>query len=140
LYICPAGNEMKLWNWFKEGKTGTNFKLYGTMQCPSCPFKPLCTSNRLGRIVKRSEHEEIIEMMREKLNTEEGLKRINKRKEIAEHPFGTMKRLFNQGYLLLKGLRKVTGEIGFTMLAYNLRRVINILGTSSLKAAVGNSI
>jgi hypothetical protein len=56
-------------------------------------------------------------MMREKLNTEEGLKRINKRKEIAEHPFGTMKRLFNQGYVLLKGLRKVTGEIGFTMLA-----------------------
>jgi hypothetical protein len=50
------------------------------------------------------------------------------RKGIVEHPFGTMKRAFNQGYLLLKGLRKVTGEVGFTMLAYNMRRFLNILG------------
>ena len=50
------------------------------------------------------------------------------RKRIVEHPFGTMKRAFNQGYLLLRGLRKVTGEVGFTMLACNMRRVLNILG------------
>ncbi len=49
-----------------------------------------------------------------------------------EHPFGTMKRAFNQGYLLLKGLRKVKGEVGFTMLAYNIRRAINILGVGML--------
>ena len=48
------------------------------------------------------------------------------RKKIVEHPFG-MKRAFNQGYLLLKGLKKVGGEVGFTMLAYNMRRVLNIL-------------
>ena len=53
---------------------------------------------------------------------------------MAEHPFGTMKRAFNQGYLLLKGLRKVRGEIGFTMLAYNMRRAINILGVGMLIA------
>jgi hypothetical protein len=50
------------------------------------------------------------------------------RKKIVEHPFGTMKRAFNQGYLLLKGLRKASGEVGFTILVYNMRRVLNILG------------
>ena len=58
-------------------------------------------------------------------------------KEIVEHPFGTMKRAFNQGYLLLKGLRKVNGEVGFTMLAYNMRRAINILGTRRLISSIG---
>ena len=55
---------------------------------------------------------------------------------MAEHPFGTMKRAFNQGYLLLKGLRKVRGEVGFTMLAYNMRRAINILGVSALTGLI----
>jgi len=50
------------------------------------------------------------------------------RKRLVENPFGTMKRAFNQGYLLLKGLRKVVGEVGFTVLAFNMRRVLNILG------------
>ena len=54
-----------------------------------------------------------------------------------EHPFGTIKRAFDQGYLLLKGLRKVNGEVGFTMLAYNMRRAINILGTRRLMSSIG---
>ena len=65
------------------------------------------------------------------------MERLNRRKELAEHPFGTMKRAFNQGYLLLKGLREVNGEVGFTMLAYNVRRAINILGTKTLIASIG---
>jgi len=55
------------------------------------------------------------------------------RKRVVEHPFGTMKRAFNQGYLLLRGLRKVGGEVGFTMLAYNMRRVLNILGPGATR-------
>jgi len=51
---------------------------------------------------------------------------------MAEHPFGTVKRAFNQGYVHLKGLRKVRGEVGLTMLAYNMRRAINILGVGTL--------
>jgi hypothetical protein len=50
---------------------------------------------------------------------------------MCEHPFGTIKRGFNQGYLLLKGLRKVGGEMGFTMLAYNMRRVLTFLASCS---------
>lgn len=51
---------------------------------------------------------------------------------MSEHPLGTIKRGFNQWYLLLKGLMKVGGEMGLTMLAYNFRRVINILGVNEL--------
>ena len=58
------------------------------------------------------------------------------RRMLVEHPFGTIKRAFNQGYLLLKGLRKVKGDIGFTMLAYNMRRAINILGVGTLVALI----
>ena len=53
------------------------------------------------------------------------------RKRAVKHPFGTMKRAFNQGYLWLKGLRTVAGEVGFTLLAYDIGRVLNILGPDS---------
>jgi hypothetical protein len=57
---------------------------------------------------------------------------MDERKKIAEHPFGTIKRAFGAGYLLLKGLRRVGGEVGLLMIAYNLRRALNILGVEAL--------
>ena len=66
------------------------------------------------------------------MQSREGKKKLRLRRMLVEHPFGTMKRAFNQGYVLLKGLRKVKGEVGFTMLAYNMRRVINIFGVGAL--------
>jgi hypothetical protein len=61
---------------------------------------------------------------------------VRLRRMLVEHPFGTIKRAFNQGYLLLKGFRKVKGDVGFTMLAYNMRRAINILGVGTLVALI----
>ena len=58
------------------------------------------------------------------------------RKALAEHPFGTMKRGMDQGYFLLKGLAKVRGEFSLTVLAYNLKRVFNIVGVPRLVAAL----
>ena len=85
----------------------------------------------------RWEHEDVIEELRRRIASTEGMMVLKKRKELCEHPFGTMKRAFNQGYLLLKGLKKVNGEVGFTMLAYNMRRAINILGIRALIASLG---
>ncbi len=70
--------------------------------------------------------------LRARLKTSEGREKCRLRRTIVEHPFGTIKRAFNQGYLLLKGLRKVKGEVGFTLLAYNMRRAINALGVGRL--------
>jgi hypothetical protein len=80
----------------------------------------------------RGKYDGAVDRLRDRLETSEGKVKCRLRRTLAEHPFGTMKRAFNQGYVLLKGLRKVRGEVGFTMLAYNMRRVINILGVGAL--------
>ena len=61
-----------------------------------------------------------------------GVERMILRKRTVEYPFGTIKRAMNQGYFLLKGLRKVRGEFGFSVIAYNMKRVISIKGVRSL--------
>ena len=58
------------------------------------------------------------------------------RQALSEHPFGTMKRGMDQGYFLLKGLRKVRGEFSLTVLAYNLKRLLNLVGVPRLLDAV----
>jgi len=133
-YTCPAGHEMRFWKADSDA-TGRVLRVYRTDACTGCPFRSKCTNNRLGRMIRRWEHEQIMEEMRERLKSEP--MKVAIRKELSEHPFGTMKRAFNQGYLLLKGLRKVRGEIGLTMLAYNMRRAINILGSKALMASLG---
>jgi hypothetical protein len=80
----------------------------------------------------RSKYDGAVDNLRVRLSTCEGKEMLRLRRMLVEHPYGTMKRAFNQGYVLLKGLRKVKGEVGFTMLAYNMRRVINILGVGAL--------
>ena len=80
----------------------------------------------------RGEYDGAVDRLRERLKGSEGKKMLRLRRMLVEHPFGTMKRAFNQGYVLLKGLRKVKGEVGFTMLTYNMRRAINIFGVGAL--------
>ena len=133
VYVCPANQVMGFW----KGRWKNRGRLYRTGACAACPLRSRCTRNKLGRIIFRSEYQDVIDRLRARLSEAEGLDKLRRRKEIVEHPFGTMKRAFNQGYLLLKGLRKVNGEVGFTMLAYNMRRAINILGTRRLIGAIG---
>ena len=95
-----------------------------------------CTLNRSGRMMYRWEHEEVMDELRKRMKSVKSRRLMAMRKEIVEHPFGTMKRAFNQGYFLLKGLRKVKGEMGLTVLAFNMRRVINIKGVSVLIKAI----
>lgn len=128
VYICPAGNELRLWATYNARME----KLYRTEKCSSCELGPKCTSHKRGRIVTRRKYEEILEENRKRVK--DNMDIVNKRKELVEHPFGTMKRAFNQGYLLLKGLSKVGTEISLTVLAYDITRVINIVGLKKLLA------
>jgi len=108
-------------------------RVYRTDACFSCEFfLTKCTRYKRGRTVWRWEHAEVVEEMKKRMRLEPW--KLQARKNIVEHPFGTIKRAFNQGYLLLKGLRKTAGEVGFTMLAYNMRRVLNILGPKGILA------
>ena len=132
-YVCPAGSRLVFRGWSRD--RGKVMGVYRSDACFSCPFfMSKCTRNKVGRVVYRWENEGLLEEMGERLRAEPW--RMDARKNTVEHPFGSMKRAFNQGYLLLKGLRKVGGEVGFTMLAYNMRRALNILGAGGLVASV----
>jgi uncharacterized protein YutD len=132
VYICPAGFELTLRNMAEiHGKL---MKLYKTNRCANCPFKDKCTRNPRGRIIYRWEHEEILEEMKKRV--EDDKDKIKERQCLVEHPFGTIKRSFNQGYVLMKGLRKVGAELSLTILAYNIKRVINIVGMKKLIESV----
>ena len=132
VYTCPGGCELTFSVMSK--KNGKMMKKYRSDSCSSCECKPKCTRNKKGRVIFRWEHEEILDDMRKRVNENKDV--VKKRNCLCEHPFGTIKRGFNQSYLLLKGLRKVGGEMGFTMLAYNMRRVINILGVDKLMECI----
>jgi transposase len=128
VYTCPESHELTFS--VMSEKNNKIMKEYRSDSCSSCECKSKCTRNKNGRVIFRWEHEVILDEMRERVKKNKDV--VKKRNCMSEHPFGTIKRGFNQGYLLLKGLRKVRGEMGFTMLAYNMRRVINILGVSKL--------
>ena len=128
-FVCPAGNRLEFS--YLDHAHQKKMRVYRTDACFCCEFfLTKCTRYKRGRTVWRWEHAEVVEAMRERMRFEP--EKLAERKKIVEHPFGTIKRAFNQGYLLLKGLRKTTGEVGFTMLAYNMRRVLNILGPAAL--------
>ncbi|HEY4756811.1 MAG TPA: IS1182 family transposase [Ignavibacteriaceae bacterium] len=134
VYTCPCGRELTFTA--VSEKNGKMMKVYRSDSCSSCESKSKCTRNKKDRAIFRWEHEEILDDMRKRVKENNDL--IKKRNCMCEHPFGTIKRGFNQGYLLLKGLRKVGGEMGFTMITYNMRRVINILGIEKLMEFVNH--
>jgi transposase len=79
-------------------------------------------------------HEALLEEMQQRVAAHP--EKVKARKGMVEHPFGTMKRGMDQGYFLTRGLVKVRGEMSLTILIYNLKRVINIIGVAALIAAV----
>ena len=128
VYECPGGSELSFKKKVKHN--GKIMKLYQTEGCSSCELRNKCTQNKKGRIIERWEDEEILEAMRERVKRD--YKKVKRRGEIVEHPFGTIKRPFNQGYMLMRGIEKVGAEIGLTVLVYNITRVINIVGITKL--------
>jgi len=130
-FLCPAGKRLEFA--YLDHAHEKKMRVYRTDACFSCEFfLTKCTRYKRGRTVWRWEHAEVVEDMKLRMRLEPW--KLEARKRVVEHPFGTVKRAFNQGYLLLKGLRKTAGEVGFTMLAYNMRRVLNILGPKAILA------
>jgi transposase len=135
VYICPNGAELK-----KTGKTTEQvaegpktYFVYGTKECAECPLRNRCTTSvKGGRRIKRWEHEEVNDRLRQRLD--ENPEMYSERKKLSEHPFGTMKVSMGHENLLMKGKKKVGTEINLTVLSYNLKRVLNILGIESVIA------
>ena len=102
--------------------------------CRACALKTKCTRNQEARRLSRWEHEGLLDEMQQRVLAQPA--KMKQRKALAEHPFGTIKRGMDAGYFLLRGLEKVRTEMSLTVLAYNLKRVINILGVPKLLLAV----
>lgn len=124
-YWCPAGAPLK--RRYPVTKNGLPAILYETKACTTCTLRPRCTRTAgRPRRLTRWVHEELLDQMAARVKARPDIMR--KRHAIVEHPFGTIKRAMQQGEFLMKGLPKVRTEMSLTVLAYNLKRAINILG------------
>jgi len=132
VYHCPAGETLTCRSTTVE--LGRPIKNYKTRACGRCALRARCTRNQEGRKLTRWVHEDLLDDMAQRLREQPAL--FRQRKALAEHPFGTMKRGMDQSYFLLKGLAKVRGEFSLTVLAYNLKRVLNLLGVPRLLDAI----
>ena len=132
-YTCPQGHTLTTNGTWHKSKSGSIFQQFKTRECKGCPVRKQCTkSQKNGKIVQRRQFTENIEANRKRI--EENPQTYKKRQAIVEHPFGTIKRQWGFSYILTKKyLHRASADIGFMMLAYNLRRLINIIGKDAFR-------
>ena len=131
VYICPAGERLAYHSTNEEH--GLVLHRYWTNACQSCAIKHSCTTGKERRIT-RWEHEPVLEAVQRRLD--EHPEKMRQRRETVEHPFGTIKARMGATHFLMKTLPRVTGEMALHVLAYNLTRVMNIMGSRPLLAAI----
>ncbi len=131
VYICPAGE--KLAYRYTTEENGLVLRRYWTNACQSCAIKQSCTTGKERRIA-RWEHEHVLEAVQRRLD--EHPEKMRQRRETVEHPFGTIKARMGATHFLMKTLPKVATEMALHVLAYNLTRVMNIVGVRPLMAAM----
>jgi len=132
VYVCPAGAELTYR--FSTYELGRGLRYYRASGCKGCALKSQCTRNKANRTITREDHEALMEAMAERLRAQP--EKFKLRKQLAEHPFGTIKRWFGYTHFLLKGLEKVRAEWGLMTLAYNLKRVLKLVSFQKLMAVV----
>jgi transposase len=129
--LCPGGQ--RLHSYSSSVLRGLKKINYVNKQaCRDCPLRSRCTNNSF-RSVSRMENEAVLDRMQVRLAQRPQV--LAQRREAVEHPFGSIKQWMNQGAFLMRGLEKVRGEFSLTALAYNLRRVLNLVGFPELMAA-----
>lgn len=133
IYICPLGKELSFSRNSTETRNGvtSKYKIYSCSSCTSCPFLDKCTKSINGRSIKRNLKEDLLTQFEEKYKADSSFYKL--RKALVEHPFGTIKRALGFTHAYIKGLDRVASWASSVFLAYNLKRVINILGVDKLK-------
>jgi len=130
-YRCPAGE--RLTYRFTRQEAGKTIHRYWSSACGDCAIKPRCTTGR-NRRVSRWEDEEILERAQARLDRRPEIMRL--RRATVEHPFGTIKSWMGSTHFLTKTLPRVRTEMSLHVLAYNMKRAINLIGTERLVAAI----
>lgn len=134
-FTCPQGEILNTnGNWYKRNtnRSGYVVKHYKTSKCQTCPVKDLCTTNTKGRLIERSEYAPYIEQ--NKRNIEGNPPVYKMRQAIVEHPYGIIKRQWGFYYITTKKtIKRASADVGMMFTAFNLRRIINIIGQNEFK-------
>ena len=131
VYICPAGQRLT-YSFTTEDK-GLVLRRYATKACQNCAIKNACTTAK-QRLISRWEHEHVLETVQRRLD--EHPEKMRQRRETLEHPFGTIKARMGATHFLMKTLPRVASEMALHVLAYNMTRVMSIMGVRPLMAAM----
>jgi transposase len=132
VYRCPAGEILKYY--YTNEEHGQQLRRYWTNACRTCALKSRCTTG-VQRRITRWEHEHVLEAVQRRLDANPRAMRA--RRTTVEHPFGTIKARMGATHFLMKRLPRVATEMALHVLAYNLTRVLNIVGIKPMMAAVG---
>jgi len=130
-YQCPAGQ--RAIRRFTTVENGMTLHKYWSSACPKCPIKAQCTTSQYRRIA-RWEHERVLEAMQDRLDRTPEASRL--RRQTVEHPFGTLKAWMGSTHFLTKTLPRVSTEMSLHVLAYNLKRAMQIVGILPLMQAM----
>lgn len=130
-YRCPAGQ--RAIQRFTRVEAGLTISVYWSSACPRCQIKQECTPSAYRRI-RRWEHEAVLDTMQRRLDRQPEM--MGMRRQTAEHPFGTIKYWMGSTHFLTKTLSRVSTEMSLHVLAYNLKRLMSILGIGPALAAM----
>jgi transposase len=132
-YTCPEGEVLTTnGQWYVKSNHGYQVKHYKTTACTSCPAFALCTKNKNGRLIERSEYQPYVEQ--NKGNIEADPNTYKKRQQIIEHTYGIIKRQWGFYYVSTKrGIKRASADVGLMFTALNLRRLMNSIEKNALK-------
>ncbi|NVM46865.1 MAG: transposase [Candidatus Lokiarchaeota archaeon] len=130
VYLCPAGKELHYYRARKKDGKVIGYEYRHPDACKDCQFKTRCSRAKKGRSIFRHVKQDLLDRI--DTQTKKNLKKYKLRQMIVEYPFGTIKRGWGAYYFLTRRKVSVSAEISLSFLAYNLKRVINILGTEEI--------
>jgi transposase len=136
VYVCPAGRTLTYR--FSTDEKGRQLRYYRASECKRCALRKQCTRNQGNRTITREEDEALMEAMALRVKANPQIMKL--RKQLCEHPFGTLKRFLGYTHFLLKGLVKVRAEWSLMTLAYNFKRLLKLVSFEQLMAAVGMKV
>ena len=129
-YVCPQGQKLTTTGTLHQART-YRFKRYTTKACIGCPVKDQCSKAKYGKGIQRSEYQQYINQNKERIERNKNYYR--RRQAIVEHPYGTVKRQWGFNYIMTKKtIKRAEADVGLIFTAYNIRRLINIIGLKLL--------
>jgi hypothetical protein len=137
VYICPEGAVLttngSIYTKHRGLSNQTSFHQYRTSSCKTCAARDLCTTAKNGKLIERNTYTPVFERNRQNIAANPGL--YKRRQAIVEHPFGTLKCQWGYSYVLTKkGMARASADVGLMLVAYNLRRILHIVGLERLLA------